>query len=346
MALCGYAWPVIKVGIIGMGFMGRTHASAYRAVAPLLAQQGVECALVAVCDPNRERLTGLVQATGNLATQTQERLWDPGQVGTFTDATAFFESEIDLVSICTHTDSHVTLGTAAMRSGKHVLMEKPVALSVEGIETLQRAAQDYKRICIPAMCMRYWPGWMELKRILTSGALGSLRSITFQRLGTAPGWGGGFYHDDARSGGVLFDLHIHDADIVQHLFGVPTAVRSVGDSRHVTTQYIFANGPKHVVAEGAWDLAPTTGFRMRYLANFERGTLDFDLARTPTLMLHTAEGSTSALEECAWTNGYEGEVMAAVLAAAGKAHSVPTLEEAKSVTRMLIQEREAMAHSH
>ncbi len=319
--------------------MGRTHASAYRAVAPLLAQAGIVCELVAVCDPNPDRLTGEPQAEGNLATQAQERLWDPARVGGFTDVTAFLESDLDLVSICTHTDSHVMLGMHALRSGKHVLMEKPVALSVEGIETLQHAADEHKRMCIPAMCMRYWPGWMELKRTLTSASLGDLRSITFQRLGTAPGWGGGFYASDERSGGVIFDLHIHDADMVQHLFGVPRAVRSVGDSRHVTTQYIFDKGPGHVVAEGAWDLAPSTGFRMRYLANFERGTLDFDLARTPTLLLHTAEGSAPALEPCAWTNGYEGEVLAAVRAVAGERQGLPTLEEAKSVTRMLEQER-------
>jgi len=283
----------LSIGIIGLGFMGRTHAAAYQ----LASSEGFAAHLAAVCDPNAQRLTGLTPVVGNInSQQPPTQLWDPSVVKGFTDVDKLLASDVSLVSICTHTDSHVEIGIRALRAGKHVLVEKPVSLSSAQITQLEEAANAANRLCIPAMCMRYWPGWVELHDAVKKPApeMGQLRSLTFQRLGTSPAWGGGFYQDDARSGGVLFDLHIHDVDFLQNLLGPPLAVNAIGDSRHVTTQFYYAGGtgPVHVCAEGAWDLAPSAGFRMHYLANFEHATLDFDLARSPQLMLHSKDSST------------------------------------------------------
>lgn len=320
----------IGVGVVGLGFMGRTHVAAWQAA----AAEGCGAALVAVCDPKPARLRGEFEQSGNLGTASG-KLFDPDSVrGTTRPEELFADPRVQIVSICTPTDSHVRLASAALRAGKHVLVEKPVSLDAGEVRALARVADEVGRICMPAMCMRYWPGWDWLREAVRNGTYGRVRSATFQRLGTAPTWGGGFYADTRRSGGARFDLHVHDVDFVAWCFGVPDAVRSTGDHVHVTTSFHFARGPAHVTAEGAWDLAPTAGFRMRYLVNFEHATAEFDLGRDPQLVLHGRMRSEGI--PLARTLGYDGQVRALARAVrSGDVSALPTLAEAARVVAWL-----------
>src|SRR5438045_5886705 len=112
-------------------------------------------------------------------------------------------------------------------------------------------------------------------------------------------------------GGALFDLHIHDTDFVQFLFGLPQSVFSTGVTSpsgavdHVVTQYIYPVGPT-VYAEGSWLLAK--GFSMSYTILCERATLDFDLARGPEAMQVIEEGKAPATIKYDGPDGYANEV--------------------------------------
>jgi predicted dehydrogenase len=165
-------------------------------------------------------------------------------------------------------------------------------------------------------------------------------------MGSGPTWAAGFYRDTARSGGALFDLHIHDTDFICWCFGKPASVYSTGDDLHITTAYRF-DGPKapvHIVAEGAWDLAPGAGFRMRFVVNFDGATAEFDLARTPALVLHTAEG-TSAVEPMSVgiASGYDGQVRHLLRAiASGRTDTEATLDEAAIVSDVLAAEQSSL----
>jgi predicted dehydrogenase len=331
---------VIKVAVVGMGFMGRTHVGSYQAA----AKAGLPCQLAAVCDPDPARLTGEAQAGGNLSTTASERLFDPARVRGYTDFDALLASDVHLISICTYTDSHVDLAIRALRAGKHVLVEKPVALRSADVARLLEASEQSRFLCVPAMCMRFWPGWDWLRAQLDLGeqsALGKVRSATFQRLGSGPTWASGFYTDHTRSGGAVIDLHIHDADFITWCFGTPVSVTSAGDLLHITTQYRFLSGPAHVTAEGAWDLAPGAGFRMRYLVNFEKGTAEFDLAKDPVATIHTAEGSSPM--PIGTGSGYDGQVRAIIEAiAGGDASKLPRIAEAFTVAKVLEAELESL----
>jgi len=109
----------------------------------------------------------------------------------------------------------------------------------------------------------------------------------------------------------LFDLHIHDTDFVNFLFGRPASVFSTGVASpgapvdHVITQYLYANGPA-VHAEGSWLL--TKGFTMAYTLLCERATLDFDLARGAEAMQVIEEGQAPRFISNDGTDGYAGEV--------------------------------------
>ena len=213
----------LGIGIVGLGFMGQTHLGAYQRA----AEAGFSNKLVAVCDADPERRAGKAPAAGNFDTDAAEELFDPAEVKGYEDpAELFADPAVDVVSICTPTDSHVDLAIAALKAGKHVLVEKPVAVSADEVRRLAAVDAETDTLCMPAMCMRFWPAWAWLCERVREGTYGAVRSAAFQRLGTRPGWGGGFYEDDSRTGGALVDLHIHDADFVRWVFGAPDELRS------------------------------------------------------------------------------------------------------------------------
>lgn len=328
----------IGIGVVGLGFMGRIHTQAYLAA----QRDGLPCTFRAVADPNPERRAGNPPAVGNLGGPAPERLFDPAHVrGYATPEELFADPAIHLVSICTYTDSHIDLSLKALAAGKHVLLEKPVALRSTDVQTLADAARRASTICMPAMCMRFWPGWDWLKARIDDQSFGKVRSAVFQRLGSGPNWSADFYRNAARSGGALFDLHIHDADFIYWCFGTPSSVTSTGSLLHQTTLYRFSDPDLHVTAEAAWDLVPAAGFRMRYTVCFEHATAEFDISRSPTVTLHTRDKSESI--ELPTHAGYDGEIRHLInTIASGTRKTDATLDDAVAVTRILEAEAQSI----
>lgn len=292
-----------RIGIIGLGFMGRMHYDTYQKI------PGAE--VIAVCDADRRRASGdLSGGWGNIGTGGTQQLPMDRIIG-YTDTRAFLSNpDIDIVDICLPTPAHVEIATMALEAGKHVLCEKPLARSSAEARAIAAAAASAKGFFMPAMCIRFWPEWEWLKRAVAEEHYGKVKSAVFRRLGTIPG---GWFRNGKLSGGGILDLHVHDTDFVYHLFGKPTGVFSrgyvgpSGEVDHVLTQYLFGDDPARLVsAEGSWTLADGFGFRMQYLVNFERATADFDIARSPTLLLH-GNGKSEPIAVPA-TDGYAGEL--------------------------------------
>jgi predicted dehydrogenase len=328
----------IGVGVIGLGFMGRTHVACYRDA----RAAGLPCRLVAVADPDPERRSGRGANAGNIQTGAQaERIFDPAEVRGYADWPALLaDPSVSLVSICTPTPTHVELALAAIRAGKHVLIEKPLALSsAEGGE-VAAAARATDRIVMPGMCIRFWPAYAWLKRAVDSGEFGAVRSATFHRLGSAPRWAD-FYGDPARSGGALLDLHIHDADFVRFCFGQPDEVVSAGSVNHLTTIYRFSQGPEMVVAEGGWGHDPGFGFRMRFVVCFDEATLEFDLSReTPLVLSRDGRAVPIALEP---HTGYDLEIRHLVACISeGRRQADVRVEDAVQAIELLEAERRSL----
>jgi len=314
----------IGVGIIGLGFMGARHVDACLAA----ADNALPCQLSGVCDSDAARWSAMPAAANHphvaFHPAPQSLIADPA---------------IQLISICTYTDSHVELALAALAAGKHVLVEKPVALTAQGVRPLADSAAKASTLCMPAMCIRFWPGWDWLKHHITNRTYGNVRSATFQRLGPPPTWASHFYADHTRSGGALVDLHIHDADFIYWCFGMPAEVSTNGTLAHLTTTYRYGNGPRHITAEGGWSMHPNAGFRMRFLVAFENATADFDSTRTPSpLILHDDTGSHPVW--LAAGTGYDHEMRAIVNAIASGSRTPPcTMHDALAVAKMLDAER-------
>lgn len=322
----------LGIGIAGLGFMGRTHLAAWSRA----AADGWPCRVVAICDRDPDRK--LRQAVdGNLdAAADLKALETAGlrRYRAFDDLLA--DPDIDAISICTWTETHVELAVAALRAGKHVLVEKPLARSADEARPLVEAAAGSDALCMPAMCMRFWPGWRWLIERVREQAFGPVRSITLTRLGSMPDWSG-FYADRSRSGGALLDLHIHDVDFLCALFGPPQGVEAAGDVDHVVARYQFSEGPMLAVAEGCWDAAAGYPFRMAYRVHFARATAEYDNWHDPPLRL--AREDTFEPVELPPGTGYDQQVRHFADASLGRCRLAVTVEDAVTALRVIEQER-------
>ncbi len=267
----------VRVGVVGLGFMGVMHIKAY--------QQLRGAQLAAVCDPVRQPVDGmLTDPGGNVGDAAPVKL-NMKQVTPYRNLDEMLANPaIDLVDICVPTHLHPSVAKAALASGKHVLCEKPLARTPVQAREIVDAAAKAKGFFMPAMCMRFWPGWAWLKPAIEEQKYGKVLAARFRRIAEPPGWGRENYFKGNQSGGALLDLHIHDTDFVQFCFGRPRSVFSSGLSKfsgaidHVVTQYQYDSGVL-VSAEGSWLVTPGGGFNMAYTVHFEKGMADYDFSR-------------------------------------------------------------------
>lgn len=295
----------INIGIIGLGFMGRMHYDTYAKIP--------DARVMAVCDSDPRRAAGdLSGGWGNIAGAATQKL-PMDRIKGYTDVDQFLANpDLQVVDICLPTPAHLDIVTRALKAGKHVLCEKPMALSVQEAQAIAAATKSASGMFMPAMCMRFWSEWEWLRETVRSGKYGKVKSAVFRRLGVVPqGW----FRNGKLSGGAIVDLHIHDVDFIYNVFGMPSNVYATGyvgptgEIDHLVSQFRFDSGPGAgalVSAEGGWAQADGFGFRMLYLVNFEQATADFDIGRKPTLQVHK-DGKSEKIETSG-RDGYAGEL--------------------------------------
>src|SRR4051794_34143321 len=181
---------MVNVAILGAGFMGQAHASNYQALG--------ECVRVRwICGRGADRARKLAADTGaEVATDWDTALSDPG---------------VDVIDICLPTALHREATERALAAGKHVLLEKPIALTLADADGIVAAAQRADSVVMVGHVLRFFPAYAELRRRVASGDIGQVRGLTAQRLSPAPDWAA-WLTDPARSGGVAVDLMVHDFD--------------------------------------------------------------------------------------------------------------------------------------
>jgi len=280
---------MLRVGIIGLGGMGTRHFGCYGALK--------DAEVTAIADVQEERLQpGELSLRINIG--EGDVTVDPDRHRLYTNPDDLIaDPDVDLVDICLPTFLHADYTCKALRAGKHVLCEKPMAMSyAECLEMLAVAEEAPGKLMV-AQCVRFFPAYEFLYETVESGRLGRLLQLSLWRGTTPPTWSWqNWLLNHKRSGGMILDLHVHDADFVQHLLGRPRAVCStgaVGPSGGydvVDTQYIY--GDKMAVrASGNVTLPVSFGFEARYLATFERGCLRYSTADPHGLTEITAEGA-------------------------------------------------------
>jgi len=267
----------MRLAVVGLGFMGGVHLKALASV------------------PSVE-----------LAAVVSRRAPEPSQKHYAKLDDALADPEIDAVDLCLPTDLHESATIAALRAGKHVLVEKPMALSVESCHRMIAEAERAGKILMVAHVLRFFPAYIALQRVVDHGELGAIHSATFRRRCAQPGWSE-WITDKARSGGGAFDLLIHDVDMALRLFGPPSAISATGyedDSAgvDVISARFFYDG---FVAEisGGWMFPGSYPFAMEFTVLGRRGLLEFNSESRPLKRYGGAE--EVALES---TDGYSAEI--------------------------------------
>jgi len=267
---------MVTVGLVGAGFMGQMHAACHGALP--------NAKLVGVADVQKRRAAALARQFGAKGYDSLDHLVQ--------------DQDPDVIDVCLPTDQHCEYVLRAARMGKHVLCEKPMARTVAEADRMLAAVKKARVKFMVAHCIRFWPEYAALKKMADSGKFGRLTSLYLSRMSPTPTWAWqGWLLDPGRSGGALLDLHIHDADYVLHLLGKPRAVNCVAVKSKIGYSHIFTTygyPGKAVVACGGWDLPAQFPFNMAFRANFERATVDFNMANSPTMLVY--RGNRKPLE--------------------------------------------------
>lgn len=271
---------MVNVGLIGLGFIGLTHLDVYQKLS--------NARVVAISDKIPGRLNGSERMAGNIEGQAQGG-FDYASARQYDEGMKLIDDpDVQAVDICLPTPLHVPYAIAALKKGKHVLSEKPMARDSKTAKQYVAAAKKAKTIAMVALCMRFWPGWDWLKDAVRDGRYGKVRSAIFRRLCVIPQTP--LYFDPDACGGAILDLHIHDVDFIQYLFGMPRSVFARGYSHytggidHVVAHYEYDDVPL-VVAEGGWSMSKTFPFTMQYTINFERATATYVIGDRPPLTI-------------------------------------------------------------
>ncbi|MFW6163449.1 MAG: Gfo/Idh/MocA family protein [Planctomycetota bacterium] len=334
---------MVKVGILGVGFMGTAHFRAYTGYR--------KAKVVALCDLNPKRLKGdWSDIAGNIEGAGASGA-DIRKLHLHADpADLFADPDVEVVDITLPTFLHAEYAVAALEAGKHVVCEKPMAVSLRECDKMIAAADRADRRLFIAHCIRFWPEFVALKEIIDGGTYGKVLAASFWRKSSTPAWSwDNWLMDEARSGGAVVDLHIHDTDYINSVFGVPKSVRSVGVVGAVSnsavdslvTEYLYDNGPQ-ISAEGTWALAPTFGFTHGFCVTLEGATVEHDAKSETRLTVHTADGKTRT-PRVGQRDGYEAELRHFVdCVAAGKDSEVVTAQAARDALKVTLAEARAV----
>jgi predicted dehydrogenase len=167
------------------------------------------------------------------------------------------DPDIDLVDICTPTHLHDEMAVAALGAGKHVLVEKAIALDTASADAMLKAAKRAGRMLMVAHVLPFFPEFAFAAEAVKSGQHGAMLGAHFKRVISRPDWSADIA-DASKTGGPAVDLHIHDTHFIGLLAGVPAKVFSAGvvaadgSVQYLTTQYLYGpDGPAISSSSGA-----------------------------------------------------------------------------------------------
>jgi len=269
---------MVKVGIVGLGTMGRQHAEAYR--------QMPDVQLSVVYDHHRDRAEAFAREFGTAVA----RDWDD------------FFNQCEIVDICTPTYRHTEYALAAIQAGKAVVCEKPLARTIEECEQIVEAVHRHSALFMPAHVLRFFPEYRTAHQMVKAGTLGTVAAVRMRRGGDFPRTKSDWYADYEKSGGIIMDLIIHDLDWVRWTLGEVERVyaksltfRQVEHLDYTLVTLRLRNGAvAHI--EGTW--CDPGGFRVAFEICGDAGMLEYDSAQMVALRIarRAEEGQGGGVE--------------------------------------------------
>ena len=265
---------MLNVGLIGIGFMGWIHYLAY--------QRSSRARVAAICTRDPKKAAGdWTGIRGNFGPPGEQV--DLSGVRVEPDWRRLIEDRaIDAVDICLPPAMHREVAVAALRAGKHVLCEKPIALNTADAAEMVAAAEQAGRVLSVAHVLPFLGAFRHAAGAIRRGELGAVRSMHLKRIISDPTWIPDFYNP-ATIGGPMIDLHIHDAHYILLLLGRPRSVTAAGWRRGEVTQYAHAmyhfesRGVAVTAASGVACVA-SRGFTHGFEIQCEKAILGYEFA--------------------------------------------------------------------
>lgn len=247
---------MLKVGIIGCGFMGTMHANCYKNI------EGVEIAALA-----------------DLRKECAEKLAEGTNATIYGDGKDLIENaELDIIDICLPTYLHSEYAIMAMDKVKYLFVEKPVALTNNEASLMLKKADETQCNVQIGQVIRFWDEYVKLAEIIKENKYGKIINANFRRISPIPTWGwNNWLLDSSLSGGAAQDLHIHDMDYVLSLFGKPATIKTVKNITGEANSYInslLCYNDFVVGVEGTWGLPGTYPFNATFRVVFENATVE------------------------------------------------------------------------
>ena len=265
---------MINVGIAGLGFMGMIHYLAYQKL------RGAKVA--ALCEKDPVRLSGDWRSIqGNFGPRGE--IMDLSGLARYAELDELIaDPTLDLIDVCLPPAFHAETAIAALKAGKHVFCEKPIALKPSDANRMVQAAQEAGRLLMIGHVLPFFPEYRFAYDAIKSGKYGRMLGGYFKRIISDPLWLPDFYNPRT-TGGPMLDLHIHDAHYIRLTCGMPRMVQTVGRMRgevveRFSTQFLFDDPELVVTATSGVIDQQSRPFTHAYEIYLEQATLLFDFA--------------------------------------------------------------------
>jgi predicted dehydrogenase len=220
-----------SIGIIGAGMIANVHAEAALAVGT---------SIVAVYDSKEKRTKSFHEKFGCDIESTVGAL--------------LARPDIDGIVIAVPNDQHASLAIQALNAGHHVLLEKPMAMSLSQCDDIIAARDESGKVLQMGFVCRYSPAAMKAKELIDRGAIGNVQHVeaTLLRQRGIPGLGGWFTTKAKSGGGCLIDIGVHLIDLSMHLTSTQSPSRVSGSCHQAFTVCSYAY-------EEMWSTPETNG---------------------------------------------------------------------------------------
>lgn len=296
------AFPPLRVGIIGAGAISHRHIAGWQSLGAKVILQSPSSA------PEIARRYGI----------------------DFTESLQELLPLVDVIDICSPTDTHMMIAMAALSAGRQVICEKPLARSGIDADRMVRAATDANLQLIPAHVVRFFPPYVAIGTAIRAGTIGAIRALRLSRGGVSPALPGSWFADVARSGGMVLDLMIHDLDIARWFAGEVVTVHAQQNPPdrdgwlppHVGAQIALTHVSGAISQlQGTWGGAGLP-FRTSVEVFGESGLLSYDTAHGDTVSVHgpdTHESPTGFLDASPAADPYREQFQEFAVALTGGA---------------------------
>jgi predicted dehydrogenase len=273
---------MVGIGIVGIGFMGMIHFYGAKKL------RGGK--VVAISTRNAKKLAGdwsSIQGNFGPRGRPNEDLKGLAKYREIDDLLA--DPKVDLVDICLPTEQHADVAIAALRAGKHVLVEKSISLTLKDADRMLAEAKRAKRHLMVAHVLPFFPEFAFARRLIQSRKLGSILGGHFKRIISKPTWSADIASLE-KTGGPAVDLHIHDTHFIGLICGVPDQVYARGLSErgyvtYLTTHYIYGSAQPAITCSSGAVCQPGRPFVHGFEIYFEKGTLLFESGTQPLTVL-------------------------------------------------------------